>query len=261
MYVDGFDDLRSAWSKRGSWWLLARQSIQGSYRRTVLGPFWITIQQLVWVLGIGVVYSQLFHVNRSGFIPLLAYGVLIWSLISGVITSAPSLFSDSAAYLASSTLPISFYLYQSLAVQALTFLHSAVVMVLIPIMYGVVPTVAAIGLVPLALTLILVNSVFAMLWLAPLGLRYRDVRVAVSAITPLMMFMTPIFWDPTQLRNRHWIVLLNPMAWPVVSMRDPLLGHPADRSLWVLFLAATLLNGAFGLVVFSRSRARLRYWI
>jgi len=260
-YALARDDLRAGWEKRGSWWLLARQSIQSSYRRTVLGPFWITLQQLVWVLGIGVVYSQLFKVERSGFIPLLAYGVLIWSFIAGALTSAPALYSDSASYLSSSTLPVSFYTFQSLANQALTFLHSAVVMVLIPIVYGVRPTLAAIGLVPAALALILVNAFGAMLWLAPLGLRFRDVRVAINAIVPLMMFMTPIFWDPSQLPKRHWVVVINPMAWPVLSARDPLLGRPADRGLWMLLLAGTVVNLVIAFVSFSRSRRRIRYWL
>ena len=261
MYAEALDDLRGGWAKRRSWWMLARQSIQSSYLRTVLGPFWITLQQLVWVLGIGVVYSQLFRVERSGFIPLLAYGVLIWSFISGAITSAPSLYSDSASYLSSSTLPISFYGFQSLANQALTFLHSAIVMLIIPIVYGVRPTIAAIGLVPAALLLILVNVFSAILWLAPLGLRFRDVRVAISAIVPLMMFMTPIFWDPSQLPKRHWVVVINPMAWPVLSARDPLLGRPADRGLWMLLLAATVVNLAIAFITFSRSRRRIRYWL
>lgn len=260
-YAIALDDLSSAWSKRGSWWLLAKQSVQGSYRRTFLGPFWITLQQLMWVLGIGVVYSQLFHVDRSEFIPLLSYGVLIWHLIIGAITTAPSLFVESSSYLSSSNLPLSFYAMQSLAVQMITFAHTAVVMVVIPAFYGVTPTIWALALVPLTLALITVNNAACMLWLAPLGARYRDVRVAIAATTQLLMFMTPVFWDPRQLPGRHWIVMANPFAWPVLSFRDPLLGRSPDGTVWLLLAVATIFNCVIGFVVFSRTQRRVRYWL
>lgn len=215
----------------------------------------------MWVLGIGVVYSQLFNVDRSAFIPLLSYGVLIWSLIMGSITTAPSLFVDSSSYLSSSNLPLSFYAFQSLAFQMITFAHTAVVMVIIPVLYGVSPTVWASVLVPLALVLIVINSGACLLWLAPLGARFRDVRVAIAATTQLLMFMTPVFWDPKQLAGRHWIVMANPFAWPVLSFRDPLIGRPADRAVWVLFAVITALNCAAGFLVFSRTRRRVRYWL
>lgn len=260
-YAVALDDLRSAWAVRGSWWLLARQSVQGSYRRTFLGPFWMTAQQLMWVLGIGVVYSQLFHVERGTFIPLLAYGVLIWQQIMGALTSAPSLFIDSASYLSSSNLPLSFYGYQALANQVITFAHTAVVMVIIPIMYGVGPTLWAIALVPLALGLVLLNSAACMLWLAPLGTRFRDVRVAIASVTQLLMFVTPVFWDPAQLPGRHWVVMVNPFAWPVLSFRDPLIGTSPDGLVWLLFAIATVVNCSVGFIVFSRARRRIRYWL
>lgn len=260
-YAAALHDLSSAWSKRGSWWLLARQSVQGSYRRTFLGPFWITAQQLLWVLGIGVVYSQLFHVERSTFIPLLSYGVLIWQFIMGSVTTAPSLFVNASSYLSSSNLPLTFYAFQSLADQVITFAHSAAVMIIIPIIYGSGPTAWAALYVPLALLLIVTNGAACMLWLAPLGARYRDVRVAISATTQLLMFMTPVFWDPQQLTGRHWIVMSNPLAWPVLSFRDPLLGRPADSTVWVLFAIATVVNFVLGFVVFSRTRRQIRYWL
>jgi len=221
----------------------------------------MTVQQLIWVIGISVVYTQLFNVDRGGFVPRLAYGIAIWGLIIGSITAATTVFEESSAYMSSSTLPLSFYLYQSLANQLITFAHSAAVLVIIPVAYRATPGIWAALLSPLALALIVLNAFATMLWLAPLSMRFRDVRAAINSMAQLLMFLTPIFWDPQQLPGRHWFVVVNPMAWPVLSLRDPLMGQSPDGLLWMLFLIATVLNTALAATVFARTRNRIRYWL
>ena len=244
-----------------SWLLLARQSIQGSYRRTVLGPFWISVQQLVFIFGVGFLYSQLFRVQSRDLLPVLGYGMLAWGLISGLVTQASNLFVGAAQPIASSTLPLAFYPLQQVATSLLTFLHSAAVMVVVPVLYGKSPTALAAVLTPLALVLIVVNGVAVSLWLGPLGARFRDLSTAITVSVPLFMFLTPVFWDPDQLPGRHWAVVVNPFAWPIQSFRDPLLGNSPDVLLWLLFLGATVVNCVIGLLTFSATHRQIRYWL
>jgi len=257
----GCVDVGSAIRLWRSWGLLARQTIQNSYRRTVLGPFWISVQQLAFIFGIGFLYSELFNVRSGDLLPVLGYGMLVWGLVSGLLTQASDLFVGAAQPIASSTLPLTFYVLQAIATNLLTFLHSAAVMVIVPVIFGQAPILLALALTPAALVLILVNGVAVSLWLGSLGARFRDLSKALSMSIPLLMFLTPIFWDPDQLPGRDWVVAVNPFAWPVQSFRDPLLGNSPDVLVWILFVGATIANCIAGIYAFSVSRDRIRYWL
>jgi lipopolysaccharide transport system permease protein len=60
---EALQDIQLGWQRREGWWALSRQSIKISYRRTTLGPIWITLQQLAFIIGIGLLYSHLFKVK------------------------------------------------------------------------------------------------------------------------------------------------------------------------------------------------------
>src|SRR6266568_521897 len=74
------------WSMMG--WLDIRQR----YRRSMIGPFWITLSMAVMIGTLGVVYSSLFKQEISEFVPYLAAGFCIWFLISAMITEGTMLF-------------------------------------------------------------------------------------------------------------------------------------------------------------------------
>jgi ABC-2 type transport system permease protein len=244
---------------RRGWVSLARQDLASSYRRTLIGPFWISVQQMAFVFGIGVLYGQLFKVDAQEHIPLVAYGILIWGLYSRLITGAGNVFIDSASSIRSSTLPISFYIFHSVAREFMVFLHSALVIACVPVLYGRSPSWAAFLFVPVGLSLILVNGVALGLWLGPMSARFRDIHVGLASLLQLLLFVTPVFWDAERLGYDHWAIVFNPFAWTILSIRDPLLGSSLNISLFVSFVVFTVVNFCVGVVVFARSRLWISY--
>ena len=54
-------DLADGFSKRELWLFLGWQDIKQKYRRSVLGPFWITIATGTTAVAMGLLYSKLFN--------------------------------------------------------------------------------------------------------------------------------------------------------------------------------------------------------
>ena len=52
-------DLREGFKLYHVWGLLGWQDIKQKYRRSVLGPFWITLSAAAMIGGIGLLYSRL----------------------------------------------------------------------------------------------------------------------------------------------------------------------------------------------------------
>ena len=258
---NAISDIRAGWALRKSWWFLSRQAIRISYRRTVLGPIWISIQQLVFVAGISVLYSQLFKVDTKEIVPLAAFGFAIWSLITNCITGASSSFIQSSQSIKSSTVPMTFYLFSLVSQYFLTFLHSAVVLVPLAFMVGTTPRLASLITVPVALGFAVLNGFSLSLWLGPLSARFRDIPVSIPIIMQLVMFLSPIFWSPALLGDRDWIIDYNPLAWMIETFRSPIIGGDIRLDLWVRMAILTLCNLVLGITTLQRVKDKISYWV
>lgn len=254
------EDVRSGWANRHAWRALAMQDMRVKYKRTLLGPLWITFHMLAYVLGIGLLYGKLFGVPVSTHLPSVACGMLIWTLISGLFVEGGQTFISATTYIRSAAVPLSSFAFQTVTRQFTTFLHSAVVIALMLVALGSPATVAALWQVPTALALTLVNGFFGILWLASATARFRDLQPLTATSMQLMMFITPIFWSPSQLHGSP-LAYINPLGWFVQAFRGPLLGQDVPAWIWVGIVAVTVVNVIAGVFVFGRSRSRIAYWV
>lgn len=70
------------------WTMIGWQEIRSKYRRSLLGPFWLTISMGGFVFGLGVVYSLLFRTTVSQLMPHLALGMIVWTFASQTINES-----------------------------------------------------------------------------------------------------------------------------------------------------------------------------
>jgi len=257
----GFLDISTGWALRKSWWSLSRQAITISYRRTTIGPFWITLQQVAFVVGISLLYSQLFKVRSADLVPIVAIGITFWGLLTSCIAGAASNFIQQSPSIKSSTLPISFYVFSSVSQNLLVFLHSAVVLIPLAFMFDSTPRLISLITVPLAIICAVLNGFALGLWLGPLSARYRDVSASIPIIVQLGMFLSPVFWSTNLLTGREWIITVNPLAWMIETFRSPILGGDVHIDLWVRLAVLTCVNLALGVTVLHRVRDKITYWI
>src|SRR5580698_6842874 len=107
-FLDVFDGaaLWPLWGKLG--W----NDILQRYRRSLLGPLWLTASMAIMVIALGVVYGKIFKVPLDDFIPFLCLGLLVWGFISTTLMEAGGLFTGSESYIKQIRLPYSVYVYR-----------------------------------------------------------------------------------------------------------------------------------------------------
>jgi ABC-type polysaccharide/polyol phosphate export permease len=181
-------------------------------------------------------------------------------LLSGVVLESTGTFIYFENYVRSSALPLSIYAFRTLAQQVLVFFHNAAILVVVMIALKVQPSSAAVLLVPLAIAAVVVNAFFLSLWIGPLSVRFRDIAPFTQSFIQIMLFLTPIFWDPATLPSRHAVVW-NPFAYFIEIFRNPLLGRPIVPGSYLVVLGLTLVNVVVGVLVFSRTRGKIAYWV
>ena len=87
-----FDDLVDGWKSDQLWLQLGWQDIKQRYRRSTLGPFWITIATGVMAVALGLLYSLLFKEELSYFLPHVTLGLILWGFIAGCIQDGAQVF-------------------------------------------------------------------------------------------------------------------------------------------------------------------------
>jgi ABC-type polysaccharide/polyol phosphate export permease len=243
------------------WGRLGWKETKRRYRRTVFGPFWTTISLAIFVVALGLVWSNLWQQNPKTYLPYLTSGMICWVFLSTVcnegciaLTGAESLIKQ---------LRISYTLLACAAVwrNVIGFGHNLAVYILVCIYAGIYPTWATLLIVP-GLLLFCCNCLWIVMLLGAACTRYRDIQQLVTNLLQISLFLTPIFWSSGQLKGRaSFLAQFNPLYHLIAIVRDPLLGHYPDALHWIAVIGITIVGWALTLIVMSKFRHRIVYWL
>ena len=262
-----FADLHQGWTARPLWGHLGWQDIKQRYRRSVLGPLWVSISMGVIALGLGILYSALFETPIETFLPHVAVGLLIWNFISGCILEGSEVFISNEGLIKFLPAPLTLHIYRLIWRQTLFFLHNLVVWAVLMVVFPH----------PLGWSLLLALPAFALValnggWIAILSgilaTRFRDIPPIIASMTQLIFYLTPIVWSVEILTNnseaareRASLVELNPVFHFLEILRRPLLGQEIIGRYWVVAGVITLIGWAAALVCLRNYRSRVAYWV
>jgi ABC-2 type transport system permease protein len=260
-------DLAAGWRQRQLWGHLGWQDIRQGYRRSVIGPLWITISLAVQAVGMGILYAALFSQPLHYFLPYLAVGLIIWQFMAGCINEGADVFIRNEGLIKHLPAPLSVHIFRLVWRQLLFFGHNVLVWLALILIYPRPLGWSSLLAFP-ALALIVLNGIWVAVLIGIIATRYRDVPPVTASVVTLMFFMTPIVWDYEQLRNApgtvgeraRWVEL-NPFLHYVEILRRPMIGESFELRHWVVTLAITVVGWAVALLVLRNYRARVSYWV
>jgi ABC-type polysaccharide/polyol phosphate export permease len=245
-----------------SWTYLAVEQMKNRYRRTVIGPWWLTLETAAYVFGLAILFGAIFHQPLDEFVPYVGAGFIGYTLLAGLTRQAADVFVDNATTLTSTRQPLSVLVLRAVMVELLQFGHNLVILGAF-VAVGIVPISLKLVLVVPAVMIILLNGLALGLWLGPTVARFRDVGPFVTSILQVMMFFTPVFWHVDEIHpdSRNALIGWNPFAYLLDLFRDPLLGDFPSAQIWTGVVGVTAVNVMLAFWVFARSRSRLPYWV
>jgi len=230
------------------------------YRGSVLGPFWMTISTFVMIIAMGFIYAHLFHTDTRSYMPYLTMGLIVWQLISTLITEGCQTFLATETVIQQVPIPFSIHVYRVVCRNFIVFAHNLVIVPIglvafaIPLDWHILE--AAAGCVVLA-----VNGVWVCIFLGTLSARFRDIVPIVTSFLQVAFFLTPVFWPIEALGIYRPLAELNPLFTAIDVIRAPLIGVPVAPYSWPVLLAATVLGCCITFFLFARYRGRIAYWV
>ncbi|MGB9366386.1 MAG: ABC transporter permease [Xanthobacteraceae bacterium] len=252
-------DLRDGMRQSELWLTLAWHDIRQRYRRSIAGPFWITISMAMMIGGLGYLSTGVFNQRVDDHLPYLAAGIIVFSLISSLVNEGCNVFIETSRSILQIKAPFSIYVYQIVWRNLLIFLHNITIYGAVAIIFKLNPGYVAL-LAVLGVFAILLNSFFLTFTLGGLGARFRDVPLICTNLMQVAFFMSPVFWRPTAVQNQLFIEL-NPFYYFIESVRMPLLGEPPPAKIWLVIAAITVGNAVVSVLFFARVRPRIPYWL
>ena len=243
------------------WGLLGWRDIHRRYRRSKLGPFWITISMGILVAVLGTLYGALFKVEIGSYIPFLALGFIIWTLVSSLIVECCSAFTGAENIIKQVEMPLSVHVYRVVWRNLIIFCHNAVIFVVVALLFSVWPGWTGILLALPGLALLCLNGMWAGLFLGTISARYRDVPPIVDSAMRIFFFVTPIIWMPELLPQRAGLLDFNPFFHFLELVRAPLLGQAPGLVSWLVVLSVTFGGWLATFALFRRYRWRIAYWV
>jgi ABC-2 type transport system permease protein len=258
-------DLAEGIGRHQLWLHLGWQDIKQRYRRSLLGPIWITIATATTAVAMGGLYSKLFHLELSEHLPYVTLGLIIWGLISASILEGAEVFVANEGLIKQLPTPLSVHVYRLVWRQALLFAHNIVIYVIIAMIYPKPWSWADLSVIP-ALVLIMLNCIWASLVFGIVGTRFRDIGPLLNSIVQLLFFMTPIIWNDATLARQgagRWgeIIEFNPLLHYLDIVRAPLLGAQQDLRHWLVVIVLTVIGWVLAAVAMRQYRSRVPYWV
>lgn len=251
--VDGLS-LWALWGKLG--W----NDILQRYRRSLLGPLWLTASMAVMVVSLGLVYSKIFKAELRDFMPFLCVGLLVWGYISAILSEAGALFTGAESYIKQIRLPYSVYVLRFMWSKVIVFAHNFVIYFGILVYFQIWPGIAALYAIP-GFLLVTVNGALTSMYLGMMSARFRDIPQIVASFIQIVFFITPIMWKPELLGGHEDLIKFNPFFHLVEIVRAPLLGQLPSAGNYLAVVLITTLNAIFAILFFVRFRARISYWV
>ena len=242
--------------------MLGWQDVRQRYRRSALGPFWITINMAVMITSIGLVFGHFFGTPMTEFLPFLAVGMIIWGMISTTLSDGCLGFIAAEGIIKQLPIPLFVHILRVIWRNFLIFAHNIIILPIVFLAMGKPLTLIALLSIP-GLLLLIINLAWASLLLGIFCARYRDFPQVITNLLQVIFYLTPIMWMTTSLPQRAGAYILNPNPFyhSLEIIRAPLWGQAPAMTHWIVVSLLALLGWGLTLIVYGRYKNRIAYWL
>jgi lipopolysaccharide transport system permease protein len=244
------------------WFTLAWTDTSLRYRRTVLGPWWVTLSMGAMIGSVGLVFGTIFGTNLSAYMPFFATGIITWTLISSTILEGCAVFTQSAGLIKSTITPLITHVYRMMARQLIVFTHNLSLVALVWLIFRWPINLSILLVIP-GIIIVVATLTGAVLTLGVLCTRFRDIQQIIGAALQLFFLLTPILWMPGSLRGKRTVIFMdfNPLYYLVDVVRGPILGHPPSLFELSMATGTALVALLIGYTMFGKFSHRIAFWL
>lgn len=242
--------------------ILAWQDVSIRYKRSKVGQFWLTLNTLVFISTIGIVFGSIFRFKLEDYLPNISASILMWNFISSSIQEGCLSFIDSGSIILQVKIPFFTYIMRTVLRNIIIFFHNIVIFPLVCLFVGYKINFY-IFLSILGLALNFINLSWICIICAVFCTRFRDLHQIIISFMQIMFYVTPIVWSVKVLPPNFspLMLYLNPFYNFIDIVKQPLLGHAPTSSEWLFCIGMAIVGWGIAIYILGKYKARIAYWL
>ncbi len=239
----------------------AIHDIMQRYRRSLIGPIWLVLSTLAFIIGFVILGSLVFGVDRTQYVTYLAAGIIFWQFTVSCFNESAGMYFQNSSYILSQYTAYSSFPLRVTIRNIFVLAHNLPILIIIVIFkdsYGL----NTFYIIPAFLLVMSLYFSITML-IGIVATRFRDVQPAITVFMQFMFYFTPIFWraDAIEEGYAQLLFLLNPFYHIITLLRDPFLNTQPPLLSWLVVGVMSLITFIITFLVFVRFRQRIVYWL
>lgn len=241
---------------------LVRKGIKLKYRRSYLGIIWSMVEPLLTMIVLTIVFGTLLGHHEKEFPVYILSGRLIYTLFSQSTNSALKSIRKNSAMIKKVYVPKYLYPLSEIVFNYILFVISLVVLVGVSIVLKVYPTFRLVrALLPLSILFVLCIGVG--MFLATVGVFFRDMEYLWNVGLMLVMYTCAIFYYPEKILNSNvsWILEYNPLFCVIQNFRRCVFGESMHAGMLLYSSLFALVMCIIGVYVFEKNQDRFILYI
>ncbi len=226
-------NVKELWDSRELIYFFTLRDIKIKYKQTVLGALWAILQPFLLMIIFTVFFSQ--HLDISAYnipYPVFVFsGLILWNVFAtGISTAGNSMIVNAniikKIYFPRLIIPISGVLGTLVDFSMTLVMFFGVLLYYLP-SFSILHMLIAL---PLSLLITLLTTFGAGSLLAALNVKYRDFRYIIPFMIQILLFLTPVIYPVTIIKNKLVATLLqlNPMSGAIEILRNSINGNSTD---------------------------------
>ena len=250
-------NLAELWAYRDLFFFLVWRDIKVRYAQTVLGAAWAVLQPVTSMVVFTVIFGRFVRVPSEGIpYPVFSLAAIVpWTYFSSALSGASNSLINNSSLITKVYFPRLVIPIAPILAALVDFTIAAMVLLLVMLGFGRVPTAATALLLPFPVLLMMMTALGTGCWLSALNVQYRDIKHVTGFLVQVWMYASPIVY-PLSLVPQDYRLLyaINPMAGAIAGFRAALLGTagPSTLELAISFASALLLLVS-GMLYFRRT--------
>jgi ABC-type polysaccharide/polyol phosphate export permease len=243
------------------WTGIAWMETVQSYRRTLLGPFWITLNLTIFTIAMTLIYGAIFSMPTREYAAFVACGMISWSWSNALLTELGNTYINYSAFIRNASISKSIFIWTAVYKQVINLFHHLIVFAVLVLIGIVNLTFYSLLFIPAVFIMFLISipltASFAILFT-----RYRDLQRLIASSMIVIFMITPIFWQTTMISGwRTALYVFNPFYYLVEFMRMPLMGVAPDPLIVLVVLGLLVLSWIVGALFYTRYERYVVFWL
>lgn len=214
--------------------LIVRKEVQIRYRGSVLGWMWSYVKPLVQFVVFYVAIGVFLGMNgRVDFFPIyLLAGITVVTFFNEAFSNGTRSLVDNAALIKKIYLPREMFPVSSMLIAAVNTIPQIIVVIVIALFFGWVPSLLQVGAILLALVIVSVLATGLGLFFGAINVTFRDAQSFVEIIVMMAVWASPVMyqWEMVADAVPDWLFVLyrlNPLT-PAVELFHYGIWFPLD---------------------------------